>query len=502
MAGTIDQTALTHVLLVHPDDDRLAELTALLQCDGFNVVGCCDLNAGLEHLSGRRFGIAVVDFHLLDASPTFEERLPVATSTELVVSCDETTDALRRRILSVARSQALAALEQLQHHDLDSVMLQKQKLESLGLLASGIAHDFNNLLTAMQGHTILAMEASAEAGPVREHLVRIDGVTGKAADLCRQLLAYAGKGRFLFEDVDLNAVITQMGELLSTSVGRDATLILELDNHLSQIEADETQLSQVVMNLIRNAADSFAGREGTITVRTRHSTGDAERRRESPQGLYGDEVRGSCVVLEVSDDGGGIDPQTVTRIFDPFSTTKGSGRGLGLATVLGIVRGHGAAIHVESVPGKGTTFRVLFPTVAINPDETDQNATGDTVLVMVSEEQMQDVVVRLLRRDGHQVVEAQTESEGLELLGQGGDEIAAVFVDLSRADAYCCESVAAIRKLRFDIPVVVSVGVEGPEVTNRLSEAGNIEFLHKPFEPHALLSTMRSVTRVPSERRA
>jgi CheY-like chemotaxis protein len=170
--------------------------------------------------------------------------------------------------------------------------------------------------------------------------------------------------------------------------------------------------------------------------------------------------------------------------------------------VLGIVRGHGAAIHVESVPGEGTTFRVLFPTVAINPDETDQNATSDTILVLEDEEMMRDVVSRLLRRDGYLVVEAQTESEGLELLGQQGEEIAAVLIDLSRADTCGCETIEAIRNLRFDIPIVVSVGSEEPEVTNRLSEAGNIEFLHKPFEPHVLLSTMRSVTRASGERRA
>ena len=505
MAGTIDRSTLSFVLLVHPDDERVRELTAYLQHDGFNVVGCYDPDSGLNYLAEVRFAIAVVDSRAIEALPEFSEHLrAISTNTELIVIRDEAIDELRLRILSVARRQALACVEKLKHSDLESSMLQAQKMESLGLFAGGIAHDFNNLLTAMQGHAMLAMDAAT--GPVREHIASIEGVTLNAADLCRQLLAYAGKVRFHFEQVDLNEVVTEMSDLLSAAVGEGATLALELDGHLPQIDADATQLSQVVMNLITNASDAFAGGEGTITVRTCDTTVDAERAGEPAHGWFGDDVRGSCIMLEVRDDGIGMDALTVTRIFDPFFTTKSSGHGLGLADVLGIVHGHHAAIHVKSAPGEGTTFRVLFPTVAdsvrqVAPEKpVESKDTVDTILVMEDEEILCDVVTRLLRSDGYQVIEAHTEPDGLELLRQRNGEISAVLIDLSLAGSRGSETVEAIRKLRIDVPVVVSGGWNGPEVTSGLSETGNIEFLHKPFEPHVLLSTMRSVTRASGER--
>ncbi len=239
---------------------------------------------------------------------------------------------------------------------LEAQMQHSQRLESLGVLAGGIAHDFNNILTGILGNASLAAMKVPKDSPAAEQLSRVLAAAEKASDLTNKMLAYAGKGRFLLVPSDLNRVIEGVLPLVRASLGKTASIRLALAPNLPEIEADESQIQQVVVNLLTNAAEAFA-RE--IVVRTGAMTA-------------GDFSPHPSVFLEVKDDGTGMDEETRARIFDPFFTTKFAGRGLGLSAVAGIVSGHGGTIRVESARDRGTSFTVLLPSSpATEPDETE-----------------------------------------------------------------------------------------------------------------------------------
>ncbi|HYG77899.1 MAG TPA: PAS domain S-box protein [Planctomycetota bacterium] len=243
-------------------------------------------------------------------------------------------------------------------------LLETQKLESLGVLAGGIAHDFNNLLAAVLGNvSLLGMQMPGNS-PLRPYLSSIETTTHRAAELCKQMLAYSGKGRFVVQPLSMNMLIQEMAELLRISIGKRVTLKFKLAPELPVISGDATQLRQVIMNLIINASEAIGpDKPGDITL----STGVLPLSRAELAGTYSAPGLndGNYLFIEVSDTGCGMDSETRARIFDPFFTTKFTGRGLGLAAVLGIIRGHRGAITVNSAPGSGSTFRVILPTSAV-----------------------------------------------------------------------------------------------------------------------------------------
>jgi len=242
---------------------------------------------------------------------------------------------------------------------LEQQLRQAQKLESLGVLAGGIAHDFNNILMAIIGNAELGLMRLGPGGPVGGNLEQIVKAATRAADLAKQMLAYSGKGKFNVKSVDLNEVLGEMHHLLEGSLSGSVVLELNLQETLPAVEADVTQLRQVVMSLFSNACEAIGAAGGVIAV----ATGVLECTRDDLKGAWLDEQipEGSYVCLELSDSGCGMDAATLARIFDPFFSTKFTGRGLGLAAVLGIVRGHQGAIKVSSEPGRGSVFRVLLP---------------------------------------------------------------------------------------------------------------------------------------------
>jgi signal transduction histidine kinase len=246
-----------------------------------------------------------------------------------------------------------------ERHELEEAMRQHQKLESLGVLAGGIAHDFNNLLMGVLGNASLALEDLPPSSPVIEYLQEIETAARRASELSQQMLDYSGRGRFVVERVDLDAVIDDMSEMLLSSVRPDAALRFHLARDLPPIEADVSQMRQVILNLVTNASEALCDGGGVIDVSTSTMRCDAALLQQAypPERL----PEGNYVVIEVADDGTGMDAETRERVFDPFFTTKFQGRGLGLAATLGIVRGHGGAIRVESEPSRGTTFQVLLP---------------------------------------------------------------------------------------------------------------------------------------------
>ncbi|MCP3963568.1 MAG: transporter substrate-binding domain-containing protein [bacterium] len=255
---------------------------------------------------------------------------------------------------------------------LEAQIQQTQKLESLGMLAGGVAHDFSNLLMGILGNTGLALQELAADSPARDRVLDVERAGERAAELCQKMLAYSGKGQFFVEPLDLSALVADMTQLLHASISRKARLEQDIAAGLPAFEADASQIRQVVMNLITNASEALGEKGGTITVRTGAMSCDeaylertylAERREAGPY-----------VFLEVRDDGQGMDAETRERIFDPFFSTKFTGRGLGLAATLGIVRGHRGALEVESAPGQGTVFRVLFPASTTAPMQEVQEA--------------------------------------------------------------------------------------------------------------------------------
>jgi signal transduction histidine kinase len=246
-----------------------------------------------------------------------------------------------------------------EREQLHQQLLQRQKLESLGLLAGGIAHDFNNLLTAILGSTSAALHSLPLQHPAHHELDNVTRAARRAANLTRQLLAYSGKGHFDIRRVDLSRHTRELTTLLETTVPKLVQLRMQLAEKLPAIEADVGQLQQVLMNLVLNAAEAIGEQRGTVSLRT--GALDVDQAYATSLLPHASIEPGRFVFLEVQDTGCGMDEATQAKIFDPFFSTKFTGRGLGLAAVLGIVRTHRGALEVSSTPGEGTTFKVLFP---------------------------------------------------------------------------------------------------------------------------------------------
>lgn len=371
-----------------------------------------------------------------------------------------------------------------------------QKLESLGILAGGIAHDFNNILTAVLGNASLALEMLPADSEVRPLIESVDHAAQRAAELTNQMLAYSGRGRFIVGPVDLSGVVREMAPLLESSIGKRVRLELDLLARLPAANADVTQIRQVALNLITNAAEALDDAPGTVTVRTGVVGAGAGADVRTSTGVPGTEY----VYLEVQDTGCGMDQETQAKIFDPFFTTKFTGRGLGLAAVAGIVRAHGGDIQVRSSPGGGSTFRVLFPAstevVALVPVEVGKadvpRATG-TVLVVDDEASIRSMVRRVLEGCGCAVHVARDGREALALFERHRDEIDLVLLDLTMPDLGGLEVFSELRRLRPNVRVVLSSGYDEREATRPFGAGELAGFLHKPFRAKTLCEMVSAV---------
>jgi PAS domain S-box-containing protein len=377
---------------------------------------------------------------------------------------------------------------------LEAQMQHVQKLESLGVLAGGIAHDFNNLLVGMLGHAGLALMELAPDDPARERVEQIQTTAQRAAELTNQMLAYSGKGRFVLQSSDLSEIVGEMTHLLRTAVARNAEIVLDLTPDLPAFDGDPAQIRQVIMNLITNASDAIGTAPGTITVHTgrmavtREYVSDAWIGADLPEGEY--------VFAEVHDTGCGMDAATLARIFDPFFTTKFTGRGLGLAAVLGIVRGHHGAIKIASEPGGGTTFRVLLPAtsappvqVALPPKPAPVNASGSRVLVVDDEAGVRTIASASLKRSGFEVVTANDGVEAVDLLTTDR-QFHAVLLDMTMPRMNGVETFRRIKELQPDLPVVLTSGYSAQEAIDRFEGGGIAGFIQKPFMPAALVQAI------------
>jgi PAS domain S-box-containing protein len=373
-------------------------------------------------------------------------------------------------------------------------ILEAQKMESLGMLAGGIAHDFNNLLTSILGSAALARSEVASYSEVNVHLDRIEMATQRAAELCRQLLAYAGKGRLSNEAIDLNALIQDVLSLLKMTISKKAVLHLEITPGLPHLVGDATQLRQILMNLVINASDAIGNKSGLIII----STGLVRCDR-----AYLDEYRssqplseGDYVYLEVRDNGCGMSPETRSRIFEPFFTTKFTGRGLGLSAVLGIVRSHKAGIKVYSELGKGSSFKMLFPVVfgaaaTAQPGGRFARYRGHgKVMVVDDEESVRAVTARILETFGFQVTLAEDGRDCLEKLLQNREPLRFILMDLTMPHLSGEEALRHVRAIRPDLPIILMSGFSPEELQLRFGGKGFAGFLQKPFRPSDLMDLL------------
>lgn len=375
-----------------------------------------------------------------------------------------------------------------------------QKMESLAVLAGGIAHDFNNLLTGVLGNAELALAELPPPSPVREYCGDIRRSALLAADLSKQMLAYSGRGRFLVEPLNLNDVVEGMAELATASVSKKAAVKWELASALPPIEADATQIRQVLMNLVTNASEALCDKAGTIAIRT--GVMDASRQYLSQTQLGENLPEGPYVYLEVSDTGCGMTEATKAKVFEPFFTTKFAGRGLGLSAVLGIVRGHRGAIRVDSEPAKGATFRILFPPGARTaPGAAPTRGTqrplesrgAGTILVVDDEYMVRTVARKMLERSGFTVLAAADGEEGIREFREHAQEVAAVLLDLTMPRMSGDEVLAQMRAIRPDVPVLLCSGYNEQDATGRFAGKGLAGFVQKPFDHETLVRRIRSV---------
>ena len=393
-----------------------------------------------------------------------------------------------------------AALEsELLHRKLQET----QKLESLGILAGGIAHDFNNLLTGVLGHASLAKLDLPSGNPALENIDQIEHAARRAAELCRQMLAYSGKGRFVIQRLDLNQIVEDTTHLLQISVSKHCVLRTNLTHPLPAISADATQVRQIIMNLVINASEAIGARSGVIALNTGVVRADAsylQTLRFTP-----DIPPGDYVFIEVSDNGNGMDEATLRQIFDPFFTTKFTGRGLGLAAVLGIMRGHHGGVKVYSEPGRGTTFKMLFPCVAgaadaLNLPPTAQEAWRGhgTILVVDDEETVRAVAARMLEALGFGVVLAEHGRDGFDKFRLEPDRYTLVLLDLTMPHMDGQETFRQLRLLRPETKILLMSGFNQQEAVSYFTGKGLAGFVQKPFELATLAIELRRVLESPA----
>ncbi len=407
----------------------------------------------------------------------------------------------KQYVLSIWRDITESKRAEEERLKLEAQVQQAQKMESLGVLAGGIAHDFNNLLMGVLGYADLALTEISPASPAQNSIREIVNSARRAAELSQQMLAYSGKGRFVIEKISLSEIVEEMGHLVESSVSKKAIIKYNFADELPAIEADVTQIRQVIMNLMINASEALGEEGGIVNI----TTGVMECGCAYLRKTYLDEKQpeGRYVYLEISDTGCGMDKKTVEKIFDPFFSTKFAGRGLGLAALIGIVRGHRGAVKVESKPGKGTSIRVLFPALlepaeplTVPPEAVEGWKGSGTVLLIDDEEVVLEVAGKMLKKIGFKVLSARGGSEAIELLQQHNNTIACVLLDLTMPRMDGDQVLEELHRIRGDLRVIISSGYSEEEIEGRFAGKRLSGFIQKPYTLKNLTTTMKQALMV------
>jgi len=475
--SSIDEAIQLSLECYHPDD-RAAVMESFKKC--VELGQPYDQEFPFTTTKGRKIWIRTI------ASPVVENGKIVKVVGYLMDISDQKRGEQEKLLLE----------RQVQH---------AQKLESLGVLAGGIAHDFNNLLMGIMGNADLALHIVSSDDPARMHLLEIDKAALRAADLAKQMLAYSGRGRFLVEQVNLNALVEETGHLLEVSISKKATLKFDLADELPDFRGDPTQIGQVVMNLITNASEAIGDIGGDIVLTTGTETCDREYLDSVNDVLLAslDEPlkEGRYVYMQVTDTGGGMDAVTKEKIFDPFFTTKFTGRGLGMSSVLGIICGHKGAIEIETEAGKGTTFRVLFPVSDAEDaapesekrtvEPTVWKGTG-TVLIVDDEDSVRAVAKGMLGVLGFDTLEAPDGRRALEMFRENVETIACVLLDFKMPHMDGVETFREMHRISPTVKAILCSGFNETDTTDQLDE-GIAGFLQKPYRMAVLKEKIKDV---------
>jgi PAS domain S-box-containing protein len=407
------------------------------------------------------------------------------------IAIDPRTDAAEKRRGGVA-----IVTDITERKLLDRQLWHSQKLESIGLLAGGVAHDFNNLLVGILGNASLALDSLGEPEKARPLLEDVLRASERAAELTRQLLAYAGKGRFVAGPIDLSGLIEELVPLIQTSIPRKVRLTLDLRHDLPPIHADKTQIGQLAMNLIINAGEAIQDEAGAVIVTTAMRKVSTD---ELGAFLTDRKEAGDYAVLQVRDTGCGMDEETLKHIFDPFFTTKFLGRGMGLSAALGIVRGHKGALKVTSAPAQGTGFEVLFPVCAKVLAQAQPRARAalvqgrGTILVVDDEEIVRNFLRQALTRAGYEVLLADNGIEALGVFSRNASRISLVLLDLMMPMMSGEETLQHLLAMKPGVLVIVSSGQSEEECMRRMREPQAAGFIQKPYNFTSLAAKVQEV---------
>ena len=412
--------------------------------------------------------------------------------------CETTFDENGKPLISLGTVQDITLRKRVEKErlDLEQQMQQVQKLESLGVLAGGIAHDFNNILMAIIGNADLALMRINKESPIVENLHRIEQAAARASDLAKQMLAYSGKGRFVVENLNLNILLDEMLHMLEVSISKKAVLRLNPHQSLPLIEADATQMRQVIMNLVINASEAIGEKSGVIAI----TTGCMDCDQSYLKNVWLDEnlSTGLYVYMEIADTGCGMDKETLAKLFDPFFTTKFTGRGLGMSAVLGIVRGHKGAIKVYSELNKGTSFKILLP-ASSRPAElfNGQSCQDDwkgsgTVLLVDDEETVRGIGKEMLHELGFNAITANDGREAVEIF-KNTPSIDFVILDLTMPHMDGEQCFRELKQMRSSVKVIMSSGYNQQEVTQKFVGKGLAGFIQKPYKLSVLKEAIQAL---------
>jgi PAS domain S-box-containing protein len=379
---------------------------------------------------------------------------------------------------------------------LEQQIQQAQKLESLGVLAGGIAHDFNNILTIISGNCYLAKMDSDNS---EIYLPNIEKASERAAELCRQMLAYAGETQTAHSQIDIVDLVDEMVKMLRTTLPQNAVIKQGKSINIPFIKADASQISQIVMNLIINASEAIGEVQGEIRVSLTKTTLKADQPVKDHQGKA--ITPGWYVCLEVTDNGSGMNDEAKQRLFEPFYTTKFIGRGLGMSAVRGIILSHGGALQLSSQQGQGTTFKVYLPVQISEPVEiesTQKVSSGlwqgsGTILLVEDDEQVMSIARTMLRELGFFVIEASNGKDALELYQQNAVDITLVMTDMGMPVMDGYELFSELKKLKPELPILISSGFGDVEITSKIARDEITGLISKPYRFDLLQETVKSV---------
>jgi len=467
-----------HIFYVNPAGREMVGLTQdssleTLNFENFHSPETCQLLTETIFPQILEQGVFETDCEFID-----QDGNAIPTSAVFMTLANDEGEIDHLAVIARDMRKEIALQQQVEHVD---------RLESLGILAGGIAHDFNNILTAIIGNAGLATRKLDAYSPAQKHLQGIEQSGQQAANLCKQMLAYSGKDTREVQPVDLNHLIIDMEPLLEVSMGKNVLLKLHLSETLPLIDADITQIQQIILNLVINASEAIDKGNGTINITTNTIQVDEQYLQNT---LHKKDISaGIFVSLKVSDTGCGMDADTRKKIFDPFFTTKFTGRGLGMSAVLGIIHGHHGILNIDSEPGRGTTFNIALPvsaskeitTVDQNNTSADHSVSG-TVLVVDDEESIREIASMILEEMGYTVLLAEDGENGVEIFRQHHQEIVGIILDMTMPRMSGSECFLELRKISPSAQIILSSGYSQQDVSTHFQDKGLAGFIQKPYQ--------------------